>query len=139
MIVATRRIEIEWGHCDPAGIVFNPRFFEWFDACTAGLFAHVGLRKHEMIARFAFTGFPIVESRAKFLKPAKFGDIVVIESSVLEFRRSSFDVRHQLKNDGALSVEAFETRVWVGPHPDEPGRLKSQPIPEEVLARFRDG
>jgi acyl-CoA thioesterase FadM len=29
---------IEWGACDPARFVFNPRFIEWFDACTAGLF-----------------------------------------------------------------------------------------------------
>ena len=26
-----RQLTIEWGHCDPAGIVFNSRFFEFFD------------------------------------------------------------------------------------------------------------
>ena len=139
MIVATRQIEIEWGHCDPAGIVFNPRFFEWFDHCTAGLFAHVGLRKHEMVKEFDFVGFPLVESRARFLRPAKFGDVVVIESSIAEFRRSSFDVNHRRLNGGELAVEGFETRVWSGRHPDDPRRLKSQPIPEAVVAKFRDG
>ena len=29
-----RKMQIEWGHCDPAGIVFNSRFFEFFDHST---------------------------------------------------------------------------------------------------------
>jgi 4-hydroxybenzoyl-CoA thioesterase len=29
--VNRRQFMIEWGHCDPAGIVFNSRFFEFFD------------------------------------------------------------------------------------------------------------
>ena len=35
MFSNTRHRTIEWGDCDPAGIVFNPRYFEWFDAATA--------------------------------------------------------------------------------------------------------
>ena len=46
-----RRSRIEWGDCDPAGIVFYPRYFAIFDASTALLFEHVlGLRKAEMLA-----------------------------------------------------------------------------------------
>ena len=38
MLKNTRTIRIQWGDCDPAGIVFYPRYFEWFDACTILLF-----------------------------------------------------------------------------------------------------
>ena len=31
-------VRIEWGDCDPAGIIFYPRYFEFFDAWTAALF-----------------------------------------------------------------------------------------------------
>ena len=34
----TRTVRIEWGDCDPAGIIFYPRYFEIFDASTAMLF-----------------------------------------------------------------------------------------------------
>jgi 4-hydroxybenzoyl-CoA thioesterase len=30
-----RIVRIQWGDCDPAGIIFNPRYFEIFDASTA--------------------------------------------------------------------------------------------------------
>ena len=32
MLTNTRVIRVQWGDCDPAGIVFYPRYFEWFDA-----------------------------------------------------------------------------------------------------------
>jgi 4-hydroxybenzoyl-CoA thioesterase len=136
MVTARREILVEWGHCDPAGIVFNPRFFEWFDFCTAGLFTHVGLPKVEMVARYGIVGIPLVDTRARFIKPSKFGDTVVIESRISEFRRTSFAVEHRLLNGGALAVEGFETRVWAGRDPADPSRLAGQPIPEDIKALF---
>ncbi len=136
MLVAKRERLIEWGDCDPARIVFNPRYFEWFDACTANLFAVAGFPKQTLYDEFAVVGWPIVESRAKFLSACRFGDVVTIESRVTDVRRSSFDVSHQLFNAGTLSVEASETRVWSGQHPDNPKALKGLPIPAVVKARL---
>ena len=56
----------------------------------------------------------------------------MIESSITEFGRTSFNVHHRLINAGVLAVEGFETRVWVGKHPDDPARIKAQPIPQAV-------
>ena len=46
MFVARRERLIEWGDCDPARIVFNPRYFEWFDGCTAHVFASAGFPRN---------------------------------------------------------------------------------------------
>ncbi len=137
MLTTKKDIQIEWGDCDPAGIVFYPRYFAWFDACTAGHFANAGLPKFQMLKTYDIVGFPMVDTRAKFILPSKFGDVVTVETRITEFRHSSFDVEHLLLKEGALAIEAYETRVWVGRHPDDPERIKSQPIPEEVIARFR--
>ncbi|MBV8770343.1 MAG: acyl-CoA thioesterase [Hyphomicrobiales bacterium] len=136
-VVSKREILVEWGHCDPAGIVFNPRFFEWFDAATAGLFAQVGLPKPKLIERFGIIGIPLVETQAKFILPSRFGDTITIESAIASFGRSSFEVEHKLFNGGALATEGRETRVWTGRHPENSSRMKSKPIPEEVIALFR--
>ena len=37
-LLSNRQFRIEWAHCDPAGIVFNSRFFEFFDWGTWTLF-----------------------------------------------------------------------------------------------------
>ena len=133
----TRTVRIEWGDCDPAGIVFYPRYFAMFDASTQDLFERVlGLRKRGIIAAYDIVGIPMVDTRARFLIPSAFGDEVTIESEVTTFRRSSFDIRHRLLKDGALAVEAWETRVWAGRHPDDPARIRAQPVPAEVIAQF---
>lgn len=136
MLTNSRTILIEWGDCDPAGIVFYPRYFAWFDAATAGLFAAAGLPKPQMIEKYKILGIPMVDTRARFLVPSKFGDKVRIETTITEFRRSSFDVRHHLFRGETLAIEAFETRVWTIRDPDNPEHIKSQPIPAEVIALF---
>jgi 4-hydroxybenzoyl-CoA thioesterase len=136
-IQGKKQFTIEWGHCDPAGIVFNARFFEFFDWGTWSLFeAALGVKAHELGATFGIVGIPLVDSGARFLAPARFGDVVELTSRVTEFRRSSFDVEHQLLVRGALAVEGRETRVWAARDPTDPSKIKSQPIPPEVTARF---
>jgi len=62
--------------------------------------------------------------------------VVELTSQVIEFRRSSFDVSHRLTVAGKLAVDGRETRVWAGRDPADPARLKSRPIPPDVIARF---
>jgi 4-hydroxybenzoyl-CoA thioesterase len=136
MLTNTRKVRIEWGDCDPAGIVYFPRYFVFFDNCTVGMFEAVGLRKSEMLKQYDIVGFPVVDVHARFMIPSRFGDDVSVETTVAEWGRSSFKVQHRLMKDGVLAVEGFETRVWVGYDPERPGALKGQPIPRDVIERF---
>ena len=46
----SRTVRIEWGDCDPAGIIFYPRYFEIFDASTAALFERaLGITKRDVL------------------------------------------------------------------------------------------
>jgi 4-hydroxybenzoyl-CoA thioesterase len=138
MLTVTREVRIEWGDCDPAGIVFYPRYFEMFDSNTSALVEQaLGMRKFEAQRTFDFAGFPLVSTRAKFLIPNRYGDDIVIETSINEVRRSSFDIVHRLLKNGGLSVDASETRVWVGPFAAPRGEFKSQMIPVQVVERFK--
>ena len=119
-----RQLTIEWGQCDPAGIVFNSRFFEIFDTNTWHMFeAALGVKPHELAGAFGIMGIPLVDARANFLKPVKFGDAIEMASRVSEFRRSSFDVEHRLSVNGELAVEGSETRVWAARSKDDPEKI----------------
>jgi 4-hydroxybenzoyl-CoA thioesterase len=132
----SRKVRIEWGDCDPAGIIFYPRYFDIFDASTAALFERaLGITKFEMFKTLPFAGFPLVRTQAKFIKPTRFGDDVTVDSAVT-FGHSSFEVAHKLSLNGVVCVEAAETRVWVVRDPAT-GGIKSRPVPDEVLAKFR--
>ncbi|MGP0088628.1 MAG: acyl-CoA thioesterase [Xanthobacteraceae bacterium] len=130
-----RQITIEWGHCDPAGIVFNSRFFEFFDESTWLLFQHaLGVAPAKITETFGVT-MPLVDVRGRFLQPVKWGDAVELTATIGEFRRSSFDVKHELWNDGQLAADGQETRVWVERQPGD--RLRARPIPPDIIERFK--
>ena len=132
-----RQFTIEWGHCDPAGIVFNPRFFEFFDASSWLLFeTALGVKAQDFPRAYGIIGIALVDARANFLKPAKFGDSVEIISRVSEFRRTSFDVEHRLSVNGVPAVEGGESRVWAVRDKNDPDKITTAPIPPEVIARF---
>jgi 4-hydroxybenzoyl-CoA thioesterase len=137
-LVSRRQFTIQWAHCDPAGIVFNSRFFEYFDWGTWTLFEMaLGVRPPELAGAFGIVGLPLVDAGARFLAPARFGDVVDVASQVSEFRRSSFDVAHLLSIGGEVAVEGRETRVWAIRDPADPAQIKAEPIPAEVVARFQ--
>jgi 4-hydroxybenzoyl-CoA thioesterase len=138
MLSNIRNVRIEWCDCDPAGIIFYPRYFEIFDTSTTVLIERaLGMNKIDYLKAYAFAGYPLVETRARFRQPTRFGDEVAIETALVECGRSSFKLEHRLTKGGALAVEAFDTRVWAVRHPDDPKRITSQPIPPDVLARFK--
>jgi 4-hydroxybenzoyl-CoA thioesterase len=132
-----RQMTIEWGQCDPAGIVFNSRFFEMFDTSTWMLFEKaLGVKPHELSKTFGIIGIPLVDARANFVKPAKFGDVVEIASRVSEFHRSSFEIEHHVSINGELAVEGEETRVWAARDKTNPDKIGGVAIPSEVIGRF---
>lgn len=136
VFVNRREVRIEWGDCDPANIVFYPRYFAFFDASTAYLFEAVGLPKAQMVKAYDIAGIPIVDTSAKFFIPSRFGDRVVIETYVKEWRRSSFSVSHTLLRGDAVAIQAQEVRVWAGKDPDQPEGIRARAIPQEVIGRF---
>ncbi len=137
MLSNTRTVRIEWGDCDPAGIVFYPRYFAMFDSSTTYLMERaIGMSKFDYLKTYKFVGHPIVETRAIFRIPTRFGDEVAIETAVAACGRSSIKIEHRLLKAGKLAVEGFETRVFVARDPADPERFKSQPIPAEIAARL---
>jgi 4-hydroxybenzoyl-CoA thioesterase len=130
-----RQVTIGWGHCDPAGMVLGSRLFELFDESAWLLFHHaLGVPPAKITETFGVT-MPLVDVRGRFILPVKWGDEAELTATIGEFRRSSFDVKHELRKDGQLAAEGQETRVWAAREPDD--RLRARPLPPEVIERFK--
>ncbi len=134
MHINTRKVQIEWGDCDPAGIVYYPRYFAMFDTSTAHLFSSAGFDKFAMLKKFNAVGFPMVDTQAKFYIPSKYGDEVSIVSQVESLGRSSFNVGHKLMKGDKVAIECWEKRVWVVKDAENPDKIVSAAIPDAVRA-----
>ena len=138
MLTNKKKIHIEWGDCDPAGIVYYPRYFAYFDNCTSALFEAAGLPKHQMLRTYGLAGIPMVDTRARFIAPSRFGDDVLVESAIVKWNRSSFEIQHKLFRGKALAVECWETRVWSVRSASDPEKIEGKAVPDEVIAKFGD-
>jgi 4-hydroxybenzoyl-CoA thioesterase len=137
MFTSRRTVRIEWGDCDPAGIVFYPRYFAMFDHSTVLLLEQaIGMRKIEMYKALDFGGYPSVDMQARFHLPTRYGDDVVIDTAVAKVGRSSIALEHRLTLNGALAVEGSDTRVWVVRDASRPGGFRAQPIPADIVERL---
>jgi 4-hydroxybenzoyl-CoA thioesterase len=131
MFSHSTEVEIQFGDCDPAGIVYYPNYFRFFDNATAALLsAALGMHKRGWLEKYDIAGIPMVDTGAKFLRPGRFGDRVGIQSEIADLGRSSFTVRHQLTNGGELAVDAHEKRVWAVR--DEAGNIRGAALPDDV-------
>lgn len=138
MYTRTTQIEIKFGDCDPAGIVYYPNYFRFFDDATTGMLTvAIGMPKRQWLAHYGTAGIPMVDTGARFYKPSSFGDVVDIRSTITALGRSSFSVLHTLLNGGETAIEAHEKRVWVVR--DEAGGIRSAPLPEDLRAILEAG
>jgi 4-hydroxybenzoyl-CoA thioesterase len=135
MLTNTRKISVEFGDCDPSGIVYNPNYFIWFDLSVHALLASGGLSLKTLITEFGVDGIPVVDYRCKFLAPARWGDELTIETGVTALHRCAFDIQHRIFNGGALVVECTETRVCTALDPQQ-GRAKAHPLPDKLVEVF---
>jgi len=127
---------VEFGDCDPAGIVFYPNFLRWMDAASLHYFAAAGVPPwHRRNAGDDIIGTPIVDVQVRFVAPATYGDRIAVESTIAEWRTRSFVMQHVIRRDGTVLVEGREVRVFARKHPDDPARIQAVPAPADIRAR----
>jgi 4-hydroxybenzoyl-CoA thioesterase len=129
------RFTVEFGDCDPAQIVFYPNFFRWMDAAALHFFRAAGVplwRDYE--AQTGILGTPLVDATARFLRPASYGDVIDVETTIAEWRGRSFVMAHVIRRGDTVLVEGREVRVFARRHPDDPSRIQAVDVPAAIRA-----
>ncbi len=132
-------ITVEWGDCDPAGIVFYPNYFRWFNQGAHGLFGAAGMPFHEMIAAGGFAGVPMLDTQATFRIPVRFGETITLTSQIAEWRNRSFVITHEIHKAGQLCAEGRDIRAWVVHDDKATNGIRAVTIPDDVKRRLEDG
>jgi 4-hydroxybenzoyl-CoA thioesterase len=133
---AITTIRVEWGDCDPAGIVYYPNFFHWCDVATWNFFAACGLPIAELQKRYGTIGFPLLEASASFRVPSRPQDLLTIATSLGALKRKTLELHHAFSRDGVALLTARELRVWAELDGRHPHGLRAGTMPQEVIDRL---
>ena len=134
------RVTIQFGACDPAGIVFFPNFSRWMDAASLSFFLQCGLPPwRELVKTRGIVGTPLLEIHTRFLKAATYGEDIVVATHVDEWRPKTFTQVHRVTRarvEGGedLICEGREIRAFVRRDADNPDRLRAMPVPDDIKA-----
>ena len=128
-------IKVQFGDCDPAGIVFFPNFSKWMDASSLHFFMECGVPPwRELLKTRGIVGTPLLEINTQFRQPATYGETLHIHTSSLEWRAKVFIQKHVVMRGDVLLCEGTETRAFVVHPPQAPDSIKAIPIPEDIKA-----
>lgn len=136
MASSTTAIQVRWSDADPAGIVFYPRFFDWYDLGSSALFESLGLPWPVLFPTYDIVGVPIVESGSRFRSPVRYGDSVSVRSEIVWVKEKTFRVEHRVSVGDRLCAEGFEVRAWVARPASPEAPLHAKPIPPEVAEKL---
>jgi 4-hydroxybenzoyl-CoA thioesterase len=127
-------VEVRFGDCDPAGIVFYPNFQRWMDASSLAFFVQCGVPPwRELEATRGIVGTPLLEIHTRFVTAATYGETLSIETGVESWQAKVFTQRHRVTRGETLICEGTETRAFVFRDPAA-GRLRAMPVPDDIRA-----
>jgi 4-hydroxybenzoyl-CoA thioesterase len=133
--VHVHRVDIQFGDCDPAGIVFFPNFLKWMDEASLAFFMACGIPPwRELVKTRGIVGTPLLEIHTRFVKSATYGETIEVHTSIEEWQAKVFKHRHVVRRGDTLICEGTEVRAFVQRDKDDPDRLRAIPIPEDLRA-----
>ena len=117
-------------HCDPAGIVFFPRYFEMMNDCVEAFFDEALDWPFEKLLQTA--GIPTATIATQFNAPSWHGDKLDLQLEITRIGCSSFDY---LMTANCAEEQRFKTEATLV-HINL--KCKPTPIPDAVRLRLRD-
>jgi 4-hydroxybenzoyl-CoA thioesterase len=100
---------VTFGDCDPAGIVFYPNFFAWFDRTFHDWLRNFG--GHAKICNaLGAVGLGLMEVSAKFRAPLRDGDTLHLHLSVEAWDRKALRLSFEGQVNGKTAVLGSEVR-----------------------------
>jgi 4-hydroxybenzoyl-CoA thioesterase len=128
-------LEVMFGDCDPAGIVFFPNFCKWMDASSLNFFVQCGVPPwRELNKTQHIIGTPLLEIHTKFFKTATYGERLQVHTSVQEWRAKVLIQKHVIRRGDDVICEGLETRA-IGVRLPGEDRVRAIPIPEDIKAK----
>ncbi|MFK7930819.1 MAG: acyl-CoA thioesterase [Myxococcota bacterium] len=129
----THRHQVRFGECDPAGILYYPRYFDLFHQTMEAWFGQVLGRPYHGFVRDQGYGVPAVHAEADYSGMSAFGDWLHIELRVVGLGRTSIRFSYVAKGqDGDLRASGSVVCVLMDLDPSRPTYRTAVALPDDL-------
>lgn len=110
MALVEHAVDVSFGDCDPAGIVFYPNYFRWMDATFHRLLQErVGGHAH-LCRELGAVGIGLMEVGMNFRMPVRDGQRIMLRLTGIDWGSRSLTLRYDAETDGRTVLEGYEKR-----------------------------
>ena len=128
--VFRHRHRVTYAECTVGNHIYHSRYLDLLEAARGEFLRHVGFPLLPL--QDSGVIFPVIEARLKYLRPARYDDVLEIEVQLIQLHGVRLGVLHRVRRgDGTLLLEAETYHVCT--------RLDDKPrkIPPELMAALR--
>ena len=107
-------IRVRYGDTDQMGFAYYANYLRWFEIGRAEMLRSLG-RTYRSVEEEGVL-LPVLEAHCRYLKPARYDDLVALETGVLSARRASvrFGYRVSLAEGGELLAHGWTEHCFLG-------------------------
>ncbi|MEZ5751067.1 MAG: acyl-CoA thioesterase [Paracoccaceae bacterium] len=115
-ITHSTKIQVTFGDCDPAGIVYYPNNYRWFDFTFHDWLRTMG--GHAALCRtLGAVGIGLMDSGARFRAPIRDGDLLQIDMRIEDWGPKALRLGYTSRVGDTVVVSGFELRGLFVPSP----------------------
>jgi acyl-CoA thioester hydrolase len=122
-------IRVIYGDTDQMGVVYYANYLRFFEAGRNELIRAKGMRYRDFEERFGLM-LPVVEAAVSYRAPARYDDLLTVETTLAEVRRASARFSYRIVRDGEVVATGHTVHACV----DREGRVRR--MPQELVARL---
>ncbi|MBI2650083.1 acyl-CoA thioesterase [Candidatus Woesearchaeota archaeon] len=123
-----------YGDTDAGQVVYYANYFRWFESGRREIMRTLKIDYLELEKSSIIT--PVVEAHCNYFHPARYDDVVVVETRISEVREKSikFDYNVFRKKDRKLLAAGHTVNVFV-----DKKKMKSMKIPDNLRKKIKTG
>lgn len=109
----TTTVRVRYGETDAMGIVHHSNYLRWFEVGRVELMRDSGFPYTEFEGRRIVS--PVIESALRWRSPARFDDLLTIETQLAEAGPVRIRFEYRILRDGLLLCEGHTAHAFTGP------------------------
>jgi len=126
-------VRVYYEDTDAQGLVYYANYFRFMERARTEWLRALGVEQDRLM-REERRVFVVVDTRAEFIKPAKFNDELVVSARLLSKARASFELEQLVsRKDGELLVRGVTRAAYLNSDTLKPARLPQDLFKENAL------
>lgn len=110
MITKQHKIRVRYGETDPMKYVYYGNYAQYLEVARVELFRAIGISYNEIENRGIW--LPVSEYKIKYIKPAKYDDLLTIETKITKLPTAKIEFEYTIFNEKKEKLTEASTTLF---------------------------